>query len=65
MAAPLPDPIIDVSKNKSPADNPDPFETISTAVTAPPETVTFAVTPFQVLRPLSLKSLRLLYVPLV
>ena len=65
FAAPLPDPIIAVSKNKSPADIPDPFETMSARVTAPDAITTFAVTPLQEDKPLLSNNFTLLNVPFV
>jgi len=57
MSAPVPPPMVAVSKSRvSPPMYPEPPETISTVVTAPPETTTLAVAPSQVEVP-SLKSL--------
>ena len=48
LATPSPLPITEASKNKSPAEYPEPEETTSTEETAPPDTTTFAVAPCQV-----------------
>jgi hypothetical protein len=49
LAFPFPAPILDESKKSaSPLVYPEPLEIISTDMTAPPVTTTFAVAPFQV-----------------
>jgi len=44
----LPLPITEASKNRLPAEYPEPEETTSTEETPPPYTITFAVAPCQV-----------------